>query len=290
MREMPNLLEADDIETIGASVISEFTWKHLLDTDACTMCGRCTSVCPANVTGKPLDPREIVLKLGEVAARSGQPAVSAPVSIDDEITVTSDSVFERITSEELWACTSCRACDEICPVNIEILDKILDMRRYLSLMEADFPPELVGQAPTSRLENSSNPYGMASERPRRTGPKELDFDGAAAGSTRDVDTAEYLYWVGCAGSFDDRNREGNCRHGPAASRGRRGLRHPRPQRSSAPVIRRGAQATSTCSSSLALQNIETLNDLGVTKVDHPVPALFQHPQATSIRNLEATTR
>ena len=158
MREMPNLLEADDIETIGASVISEFTWKHLLDTDACTMCGRCTSVCPANATGKPLDPREIVLKLGEVAARSGQPAVSAPVSIDDEITVTSDSVFERITSEELWACTSCRACDEICPVNIEILDKILDMRRYLTLMEADFPSSL-GKAYVS-MENSSNPYGM----------------------------------------------------------------------------------------------------------------------------------
>ena len=76
MREMPNLMEATDIETVGAAVVNEFTWKQLLDTDACTICGRCTSVCPANQTGKPLDPREIVLKLGEVAARTGSPPVS----------------------------------------------------------------------------------------------------------------------------------------------------------------------------------------------------------------------
>ena len=81
MREMPNLLEADDIETVGASVVGEFTWKQLLDTDACTVCGRCTSVCPANTTGKPLDPREIVLKLGEVAARTAASPVSPPVGL-----------------------------------------------------------------------------------------------------------------------------------------------------------------------------------------------------------------
>ena len=78
---------SDDIESIGASVISEFTWKQLLDTDACTMCGRCTSVCPANTTGKPLDPREIVLKLGEVAARSADPQITPPITVDHEITV-----------------------------------------------------------------------------------------------------------------------------------------------------------------------------------------------------------
>jgi hypothetical protein len=76
MKPMPNLMEAEDIEVIGASVISEFTWKQLFDTDACTICGRCTSVCPANITGKPLDPREIVLKTGEVMAASGSPVVS----------------------------------------------------------------------------------------------------------------------------------------------------------------------------------------------------------------------
>ena len=268
MREMPNLLEADDIETIGASVISEFTWKHLLDTDACTMCGRCTSVCPANATGKPLDPREIVLKLGEVAARSGQPALSAPVSIDDEITVTSDSVFERITSEELWACTSCRACDEICPVNIEILDKILDMRRYLTLMEADFPSSL-GKAYVS-MENSSNPYGMG-QTDRAGWTDRVDFDIPLLG--QDVDTAEYLYWVGCAGSFDDRNQKVTV----ATAR----LLHeagvefailgPAELCTGDPARRSGNEFVFQ---QLALQNIETLNDLGVTKVITQCPHCF----------------
>ena len=157
MKPMPNLMETD-LETFGASTIEDFTWKQLFDTDACTICGRCTSVCPAHATGKPLDPREIVLKVGEVMAATGDPVVSPPVGIDHDITITADSVFERITSEELWACTSCKACDEICPVNIEILDKILDMRRYLSLMESDFPAEL-GNTYRS-MENSSNVYGM----------------------------------------------------------------------------------------------------------------------------------
>src|SRR5262245_47460959 len=141
MKPLPNLAETE-LETFGASVVEDFTWKQLLDTDACTMCGRCTSVCPAHATGKPLDPREIVLKTGEVMAATGSPVVPPPIGIDAEITISANSLFERITAEELWACTSCRACDEICPVNIEILDKILDMRRYLALMESNFPSEL----------------------------------------------------------------------------------------------------------------------------------------------------
>ena len=157
MKPMPNLAETE-LETFGASVVEDFTWKQLLDTDACTMCGRCTSVCPAHATGKPLDPREIVLKTGEVMAATGSPVVSPPLGTDPEITIGANSLFERITSEEIWACTTCKACDEICPVNIEILDKILDMRRYLSLMESDFPTEL-GNAYRG-MENQGNPWGM----------------------------------------------------------------------------------------------------------------------------------
>ena len=128
MKAMPNLMETE-LESFGASTIEDFTWKQLLDTDACTMCGRCTSVCPAHATGKPLDPREIVLKTGEVMAATGTPPVSPPIGVDSEITIGANSLFERITPEEVWACTSCKACDEICPVNIEILDKILDIDR-----------------------------------------------------------------------------------------------------------------------------------------------------------------
>ncbi|MDH3499836.1 MAG: heterodisulfide reductase-related iron-sulfur binding cluster [Acidimicrobiia bacterium] len=269
MREMPNLMEASDIETIGANLVSEFTWKQLLDTDACTVCGRCTSVCPANLTGKPLDPREIVLKLGEVMAATGSPPISAPVSVDPEITIAADSAFQRITPEELWACTSCRACDEICPVNIEILDKILDMRRYLSLMEANFPSQL-GKAYVS-MENSSNPYGMAQSQ-RADWASQVDFDVKLLGDDG-TDRVEYLYWIGCAGSFDERNQKVTI----ATAR----LLH----EAGVDFAILGAQELCTGDPArrsgneyvfqqLALQNIETLNDLGVEKVITQCPHCF----------------
>ena len=204
MRAMPNLSETS-LETFGAAVVEDFTWKQLLDTDACTMCGRCTSVCPAHATGKPLDPREIVLKIGEVmaatAAHTATGQVSPPIGTVSEIKITSNSVFERITAEEIWACTTCRACDEICPVNIEILDKILDMRRYLSLMESNFPAEL-GNAYRA-MENQGNPWGM-NQGERGDWAKGLDVTIVDPGEPF---TAEYLYWVGCAGSFDDKNKK-----------------------------------------------------------------------------------
>ena len=204
MKAMPNLTETS-LETFGAHVVEDFTWKQLLDLDACTMCGRCTSVCPAHATGKPLDPREIVLKSGEVMAATASHArggkVTPPLSVDSEITISANSLFERITSEEIWACTSCKACDEICPVHIEILDKILDMRRYLSLMESDFPAEL-GNAYRA-MENQGNPWGM-SQSDRGEWAKDLDVTILDPGAAFNH---EYLYWVGCAGSFDDKNKK-----------------------------------------------------------------------------------
>ena len=204
MRPMPNLSETS-LESFGAHVVEDFTWKQLLDLDACTMCGRCTSVCPAHATGKPLDPREIILKSGEVMAATAAHApggkVSPPLGVDTQITVSANSLFERITAEEIWACTSCKACDEICPVNIEILDKILDMRRYLTLMESDFPAEL-GTAYRG-MENQGNPWGM-NQGERGDWAKDLDVTVLEPGATF---THEYLYWVGCAGSFDDKNKK-----------------------------------------------------------------------------------
>ncbi len=204
MKAMPNLTETS-LESFGVNVIEEFTWKQLLDLDACTMCGRCTSVCPAHATGKPLDPREIVLKSGEVMAATASHApggkVSAPLSADSEIKINANSLFERITAEEIWSCTSCKACDEICPVNIEILDKILDMRRYLSLMESNFPAQL-GNAYRA-MENQGNPWGM-SQTDRGEWAKDLDVEILDPGAPL---TSEYLYWVGCAGSFDDKNKK-----------------------------------------------------------------------------------
>jgi len=268
MREMPNLLEATDIETVGASTVAEFTWKQLLDTDACTICGRCTSVCPANTTGKPLDPREIVLKLGTVASLSANDPQSPPVGVDRAITVTSDNVFELITPEELWACTTCRACDDICPADIEILDKILDMRRYLSLMEAEFPSEL-GRSYVS-MENSSNPYGV-DQNTRGDWTDQLDFEVKRLGEPGV--TAEYLMWVGCAGSFDDRNK--NVTVATARLLHKAGIDFAilgsKELCTGDPARRTGNEYVFQ---GLALQNIETLNDLGIDKIITQCPHCF----------------
>ncbi len=267
MKPMPNLMETE-LDTFGASTIEDFTWKQLFDTDACTVCGRCTSVCPAHATGKPLDPREIVLKVGEVMAASGTPQVSPPVGVDHTITVGSSSVFERITSEEIWACTSCKACDEICPVNIEILDKILDMRRYLSLMESDFPAELGN---TYRaMENTSNVYGM-NQGERGDWASGLDGVDIVDGSA--VLEHDYLYWVGCAGSFDDRNKKTS--RAVAKLLQRAGLDFailgPSELCTGDPARRSGNEYIFQM---LAMQNIETLNAMGVKKIITQCPHCF----------------
>ncbi len=269
MKAMPNLMEAEDIETIGAAVISDFTWKQLFDTDACTICGRCTSVCPANITGKPLDPREIVVKTGEVMAMSGSPVVSPPVGLADGIVIESDRVFERVESEEVWSCTTCRACDDICPVNIEILDKILDMRRYLALMESDFPTEL-GKAFVA-MENQGNPWGLGQQN-RADWTKKLDFPVKVFGQDG-VDRADYLWFVGCAGSFDDRNQ--------AVTLALAKLLHeagidfailgPRETCNGDPARRSGNEYVWQ---QLALQNIESFDDLGVEKIITQCPHCF----------------
>ena len=268
MKAMPNLMEATDIESVGAAAVGEFTWKQLLDTDACTICGRCTSVCPANQTGKPLDPREIVLKLGTVASLTADPQQSPPVGVDGAITVSSDSVFELVTDEELWACTTCRACDEICPVDIEIVDKILDMRRFKALMEAEFPGEL-GKAYVS-MENSSNVYGV-DQNTRGDWTDALDFEVKRLGEPGV--TAEYLMWVGCAGSFDDRNRNvtiatARLLHKAGVDFGILGAKE---LCTGDPARRTGNEYVFQ---GLALQNIETLNDLGVDTIVTQCPHCF----------------
>jgi Fe-S oxidoreductase/nitrate reductase gamma subunit len=266
MKPMPNLMETE-LESFGASTVEDFTWKQLLDTDACTICGRCTSVCPAHATGKPLDPREIVLKAGEVMAATGTPPVSPPVGTVPEITITANSLFERITPEEIWACTSCKACDEICPVNIEILDKILDMRRYLSLMESNFPTEL-GVAYRS-MENSGNPWGMSqNDRGDWAGDLEVEIvDGSSAFDH------EYLYWVGCAGSFDDKNRRVTRAMAKLMRRAEVdfAILGPSEMCNGDPARRSGNEYIFQM---LAMQNIETLNGMGVKKIVTQCPHCF----------------
>ncbi len=267
MKPMPNLMETD-LESFGAVKVEDFTWKQLFDTDACTVCGRCTSVCPAHATGKPLDPREIVLKIGEVMAATGDPVVSPPVGIDPEITIGANSVFERITPEEIWACTSCKACDEICPVNIEILDKILDMRRYLTLMESDFPTEL-GNTFRS-MENSGNAYGLNQG---DRGDWAASLEGVEIVEAGSPFEHEYLFFVGCAGSFDDRNKKTSRALAKLLQRAGIDFAIVGPSE-----MCNGDQARRAGNEyifqMLAMQNVETFNSMGVTKIITQCPHCF----------------
>ena len=265
MKPLPNLTETE-MESFGASRIEDFTWKQLLDTDACTVCGRCTSVCPANATGKALDPREIVLKVGQVMAESADPPVAPVVGHEAELTVTAGNVFERITAEEIWACTSCKACDEICPVNIEILDKILDMRRYLSLMESNFPTEL-GKAYRA-MENQQNPWGMSQDTRADWAPADVPIvDGSSP-----LDH-EYLLWVGCAGSFDDKAKKISAATAKLLTRAGIdfAILGPSELCTGDPARRSGSEYLFQM---LATQNVETLNGMGVKKIITICPHCF----------------
>ena len=269
MRDIGNLLEATDIDTVGASEVENFTWKQLLDLDACTVCGRCTSVCPANATGKTLDPREIILKIGRVMSESGTPPVPATITENDELEILSNDVFQLVTPEEVWACTSCKACDEICPVNIEILDKILDMRRHLTLMSSEFPQEL-GKAYVA-MENSSNPWGVSQEK-RLDWTESLDFKVPVLGEPG-TETTEYLYWVGCAGAFDDRNI--NVTRAVATLLRRAGVSYavlgPNELCTGDSARRTGNEFVYQ---QLAIQNIETLQSFDIKKVITQCPHCF----------------
>ncbi len=202
-------------------------------------------------------------------AASGTPVVSPPVGLAPGIVIEGDSVFQRVTPEEVWACTTCKACDEICPVDIEILDKILDMRRYLSLMESNFPSEL-GKAYMA-MENQGNPWGMGQQN-RADWTKKLDFEVPVLGEDG-IDHAEYLWFVGCAGSFDDRNQ--NVTISLAKLLHEAGIDFailgPRETCNGDPARRSGNEYLWQ---QLALQNIETFDDLGVRKVITQCPHCF----------------
>ena len=191
-------LEKPDLEaseTFGVGQITEFTWKGLFDLYNCTECGRCTSGCPATASGKQLDPKMLILNLQEHLLEQGPALLGGKGGGEAGRAM----VGKVITDDVLWACTTCRWCVEACPVFIEHVPKIVDMRRYLVLTESRFPEEL---KPTFRnLETNFNPWQMSSQT-RADWARDLGVKVMA-----DVGEAEYLYWVGCYGSFDERNRK-----------------------------------------------------------------------------------
>jgi Fe-S oxidoreductase len=188
-------------ENVGVSQVNQFTWKQLLDGYACTECGRCNSVCPALHTGKPLYPKEIILGVREqLFAEGGLMLVGEYGPQTPEAQERLPLVGGRIADEALWSCTMCGGCVEICPVNIDHVTKIADMRRHLVMEEEGrFPKEV---APLfTNLERNANPWQIRNDT-RAEWARDLGVKLMA-----DDPDCEVLYWVGCMGSFDQRNRK-----------------------------------------------------------------------------------
>jgi len=212
-------LEAEGVEQFGASDVTQLGWKNLLDSYSCTECGRCTAVCPANITGKLLSPRKIMINtrqrlmelaplatgdFGEfehprLAAGEGGDAGDATVTAALQNTL----LDNYITEEELWACTSCRACVQECPVSIDQLDIINELRRNLVLMESRFPPEI--QPAFESLERNGSPWAF-NPGDRGKWAEGMDIPTMAEMIERG-ERPEVLFWVGCMGSFDDRAKK-----------------------------------------------------------------------------------
>ncbi|MBO0855223.1 MAG: (Fe-S)-binding protein, partial [Nocardia sp.] len=235
-RALLDMEEVDpDNDTLGVGRVEDFSWKGWLDFTTCTECGRCQSQCPAWNTGKPLSPKLLIMSLrdhGQVKApyllaggsrdmggdevglvdAEGKPDEAALAKISETARgeaerplVGSEDVSGIIDPEVLWSCTTCGACVEQCPVDIEHVDHIVDMRRYQVLIESEFPSELAGLF--KNLENKGNPWGQ-NAKDRLNWMSELDFDIPVFG--KDAETFEgyeYLFWVGCAGAYEDRAKK-----------------------------------------------------------------------------------
>jgi len=185
----PINLEAENVEQFGVADVQDLTWKQLLDGYTCTECGRCSTACPAHSTGKLLSPRKIIMDIRARLTEKTSEGTSAEKKL----------VHDFITPEELWACTTCMACVQECPVNIEHVDAIVDMRRDLVLMESAFPPEV--QVVFRNLENNFTPWAFSASN-RADWAEGMNIPRMADGGEPEV-----LFWVGCAGSFDTRYKK-----------------------------------------------------------------------------------
>ncbi len=281
--------EADpDTDVFGLGKIEDFTWKGLLDMATCTECGRCQSACPAWATGKPLSPKQVILDLRDHAfakapyllASSDEERAGLPADVLAEAgrpLVGGADVNGVIDPDVIWSCTNCGACVEECPVDIEHIDHIDGMRRHQVLIESAFPQE--ASTLLKNLENKGNPWGMNEAR-RGDWISELDFEVPVIDGVIGEDI-EYLFWVGCAGSLEDRAKKttkaiAELLHTAGVKFAVLG---PAETCTGDPARRMGNEFVY---SMLAQQNVETLNEAGLgvdgrREEDRRVlPALLQH--------------
>jgi len=196
----------------GVGLVEQFSWKQMLDFVTCTECGRCQSACPAWNTGKPLSPKLVIMNLRDnMFSSSGRLLHKAMPATpgEDPGAVAGAAEVETlvphtIEPDVLWSCTTCGACVEQCPVDIEHVDAIVDMRRYEVLMESRFPTE--AGLMLRNIENQGDPWGLGQAK-RTEWTDSLDFEVPVVTDTI-PDDVEYLYWVGCAGALDERARKG----------------------------------------------------------------------------------
>ena len=226
--DFENVDELDEDAALGVGAVEKFTWKGLLDFSTCTECGRCQSQCPAWNTDKPLSPKLLILALRDhlhakapwllaseearkdealkdAAALAGRPLIGdTGYTLEDPLSAY-NAEFGVIDPDVLWSCVTCGACVEQCPVDIEHVDHIVDMRRYQVLIESAFPNELNGLF--KNLEKNGNPWGLK-PRLRMDWAKGLSFEIKQVGvDIEDLTEVEYLFWVGCAGAYEDRQKK-----------------------------------------------------------------------------------
>lgn len=266
MEDIEGLLERD--QTLGVKRIDQFGAKAMLDFFSCTECGRCADQCPAHETGKLLSPKQLTVALRDFAYRhqaaliarspqqnsNGQPAPHEVALVD-----------HVIKPEILWACTTCGACEEECPVFISYITKIVDLRRHLVMEQGVFPEQL--QTMFQGLENAGNPYSYPNDQ-RAEWAAGLDVPLLSEGP--DVD---YLYWVGCAASFDDRSRKIARAFAQLlqAAGVRFAILGPEELCTGDPARRAGNEFLFQM---MARQNIETLNGYGVRKIVTACPHCY----------------
>ncbi|WP_406188360.1 (Fe-S)-binding protein [[Kitasatospora] papulosa] len=214
-------------DTFGVSQVEQFSWKGILDFSTCTECGRCQSQCPAWNTGKPLSPKLLIMSLRDHAhakapyllAGGGKDMEGNEKATEEQLKDVPAAALAEAerpligTAEEngvidpdvLWSCTTCGACVEQCPVDIEHIDHIVDMRRYQVMIESAFPSE--AGTMLKNLEKKGNPWGLAKKQ-RVEWTKEVDFEIPIVGKdVEDLSEIDYLYWVGCAGALEDRAKK-----------------------------------------------------------------------------------
>ncbi|HEY1223488.1 MAG TPA: (Fe-S)-binding protein [Acidimicrobiales bacterium] len=248
----------------GAGKIEDFTWKQMLDFATCTECGRCQAVCPAWTTDKPLSPKLLIMGLRDNMFASADRLLSGESSGD-----VATLVPTTIDPDVLWSCTTCGSCVEQCPVDIEHVDAIIDMRRFEVLMESRFPSE--ASLLLRNMENQGDPWGLGASK-RTEWLSALDFDVPIVEGSIPEDI-EYLYWVGCAGSLDERGRKQV--ESTARMLHRAGVKFailgPRESCTGDPARRMGNEYLFQ---EMAKANIATLNEVGAKKIVASCPHCF----------------